>query len=96
MASQQLEMLDRIDARATLHGLVSELLAQSGLPHPIDDDAALADAGLTSADMVSLLLAIQTAFDVEIAQDDITPEAFRSVNSLSALIANYRAAGEPG
>jgi acyl carrier protein len=50
---------------------------------PADD---LHDAGLTSMDMVNLVLAVETEFDVMIPESRITPANFRSVAAISSLI----------
>ena len=42
-------------------------------------DQNLREAGLTSLDMVNLMLAIEAEFDFTIPQSDITPENFQSV-----------------
>jgi acyl carrier protein len=46
----------------------------------------LRDAGLTSMDMVNLVLAVESEFDLMIPETSITPANFRSVAAISTLI----------
>ena len=46
----------------------------------------LRDAGLTSLDMVNLMLAIEAEFDIEIPQSAMTPDNFDTVGAIDALI----------
>lgn len=51
-----------------------------------DDDLYL--AGLTSHASVSVMLAIEDAFDLELPDEMLTREVFRTVNSMAAAIAS--------
>ena len=44
------------------------------------------DVGLTSMDMVNLMLSVEAEFDFTIPQDQITPENFQSVKTLELMI----------
>ena len=46
----------------------------------------LRDAGLTSLDMVNLMLAIEAEFDIEVPQSAMTPENFDTVAAMDALV----------
>ena len=46
----------------------------------------LRDAGLTSLDMVNLMLAVEAEFDIEIPQSAMTPENFDTVAAIESLI----------
>ena len=46
----------------------------------------LRDAGLTSLDMVNLMLAIEAEFDIEIPQSAMTPDNFDTVAAIDALV----------
>lgn len=52
----------------------------------IGPQTRLVDIGLTSMDMVSLMLAVEAEFDFTIPQSEITPENFQSVASLERMI----------
>jgi len=46
----------------------------------------LRDAGLTSLDMVNLMLAIEAEFDIEIPQSAMTPDNFDTVGAIENLV----------
>ena len=52
---------------------------------PLDGD--LVEIGMTSVDMVSLMLAVEAEFEVMIPTADITPQNFRSIAAIDALVA---------
>jgi acyl carrier protein len=72
--------------RATIRDLVGGLLAARSIAPVFDDDDTLAQVGLTSMDMVTLLLGVENAFDLEVPQHEITPEVFRSVATIEAMV----------
>ena len=65
-----------LDARA---------IAQRVLPH---ED--LREAGLTSLDMVSLVLSVESEFGIKIPEREITPTNFRSIDTIETLVARLR------
>jgi acyl carrier protein len=46
----------------------------------------LREAGLTSLDMVNLMLAIEAEFDIEIPQSAMTPDNFDTIRAIEALV----------
>ena len=66
--------------------VVQRLLTQRSINRSIVPADDLRDAGLTSMDMVNLVLAVETEFDVMIPESSITPANFRSVAAISSLI----------
>ncbi len=84
------------EARQTIRALVRRILATKSLAQPFSDEDTLAEIGVGSADMIELLLAVESAFDLEVPQADITPESFRSVASVGALVARLRPHAMPG
>jgi acyl carrier protein len=48
--------------------------------------ARLVDIGLTSMDMVNLMLGVEAEFDFTIPQGEITPENFQSVETLQRMV----------
>jgi len=72
--------------RAEIEGLVRELLANAGFKGELTPDAALAELGMTSMDMVNLMLGVEARFDVMIPAEFLTPEHFRSVASVERMI----------
>lgn len=81
-------MLDRSNSppmdRVT--SLVRELLAKRSVTRPVGDDEDLTEAGLTSLDMVNLMLAVEAEFDLKIPDRDMTPANFRTIARIDALV----------
>jgi acyl carrier protein len=70
-----------------LIALVKAVLgAGSSIPAPFPLDAQLSDLGISSLKMVNLMLAVELEFDIAIAQTDITPENFHSLESIETLV----------
>ena len=67
--------------------LVQTILRDNAITAEVNSNSRLVDAGLTSMDMVNLMLAVEAEFDLMIPQDEITPENFQSVKTLEAMIA---------
>jgi acyl carrier protein len=49
-------------------------------------DQNLRQAGLTSLDMVNLMLAIEAEFDIEIPQSAMTPDNFDTIRAIEVLV----------
>jgi acyl carrier protein len=86
-------MSDVPDARAAqsalrgrLLGLVEKVLDRPGAGPSLPPEAALSELGVSSLKMVSLMLSVEAEFDLSIPQNEITPENFRSINSIHALV----------
>jgi acyl carrier protein len=80
-------MLDNISLEGRVLELIREILIERRIDRPvvIDDNLRL-DVGLTSLDMTNLVLAIESSFDLEIPECEITPANFRSVRTISGLL----------
>ena len=70
-------------------GMVHEILARRTINRPIrpillDDD--LREVGLTSLDMVNLMLAVEAAFELKIPDADMTMRNFQSLSAIDALV----------
>jgi acyl carrier protein len=81
----KMEALD-IDVRNRIVVLVKAILEQNAITAEVRPDALLVDVGLTSMDMVGLMLGVEAEFDFTIPQDQITPENFRSIATLERMI----------
>lgn len=79
------------DIQGRIVVLVKSILAQNSITIEIAPDTKLVDAGLTSMDMVNLMLGVEAEFDFMIPQDEITPENFQSVETLERLVAGQLA-----
>lgn len=66
--------------------LVRSILIQNAITAEVDAESLLVDVGLTSVDMVNLMLSIEAEFDFTIPQAEITPENFQSVRTLQQMI----------
>ena len=67
-------------------GLVKNILAQNSRSADIYPELRLVDIGLTSMDLVNLMLAVEAEFDFTIPHCEITPENFHSVKALELMI----------
>jgi acyl carrier protein len=66
--------------------LVRAILEQNSIAAEVDPESRLVDVGLTSMDMVNLMLGVEAEFDFTIPQSEITPENFQSVKTLELMI----------
>lgn len=80
-----------VDIRNRIVALVRTILEQNSIAAEVTPGALLVDVGLTSMDMVNLMLGIEAEFDFMIPQDQITPENFQSVATLERLVAGQLA-----
>jgi acyl carrier protein len=81
-------VLDRINSAVTdrIAGLVSQLFAKRSIERTVGPDEDLAECGLSSLDMVNLMLAVESEFDVKIPDRDMTPANFRTIARIDALV----------
>ena len=75
------------DIQGCIVALVKSILEQNAITADVQAESRLVDVGLTSMDMVNLMLSVEAEFDFTIPQDQITPENFQSVQTLQAMIA---------
>lgn len=82
-------LLDRgnTDAKQRVASLVQTLLAKRGVVRTIGDDDDLGESGLSSLDIVNLMLSVETEFDLRIPERDMMPSNFRTIARIDALIA---------
>ena len=73
--------------RDRIVSLVKAILEQNEIAAELTPAARLVDVGLTSMDMVNLMLSVEAEFDFTIPQDQITPENFQSVETLERMVA---------
>jgi acyl carrier protein len=66
--------------------LVRSILERNAIVADLSPQTRLVDVGLTSMDMVNLMLAVEAEFDFTIPQEEITPENFQSVSTLNQMI----------
>lgn len=75
--------LARLDKVA---GVVGGILAKHRAGDLVTHDAELSRLGMTSVDMVELMLAVEAEFDVMIPPHEITTDNFRSIASIDRLV----------
>jgi acyl carrier protein len=68
--------------------LIKQIFTKRSLSSPTSRDENLRDLGLSSLDMVNLVLSVESEFNVTIPDADITPRSFRSIATISALVAS--------
>ena len=81
-------MLDRINSSAAdrITALVRQILAKRSIDRSVGRDEDLTESGLSSLDMVNLMLAVEGEFDLKIPDQDMTPSNFRSIARIEALV----------
>jgi acyl carrier protein len=72
--------------RDRLLRIVGEILGKPEAVSSLPAEGRLSELGMSSLKMVNLMLAVEGAFDLTIPQSDITPDNFRSVASIEALL----------
>jgi acyl carrier protein len=82
-------VLDRTHSSAAerIAALVREFLAKRGIAHAIGRDDDLTASGLSSLDMVNLMLAVESEFAIKIPDSDMKPANFRNIARIDALVA---------
>jgi acyl carrier protein len=84
-------MLDHVSVESRVIELIGEILASRSVVRAVQvDDDLRFDIGLTSLDMMSLMLAIESSFALEVPEKSVTPANFRSVRAITTLIAELR------
>ena len=71
--------------RAYAHN-AAYVASKHGVVGPVAEDADLGRLGMTSIDMVELMLGVEAEFDVAIPASEITLQNFSSVSSIAALV----------
>ena len=81
-------MLDRTNTHSTerVAQLVRQLMAKRSIDRSVGYNDVLSECGLSSLDMVNLMLAVETEFDIKIPDRDMTPSNFRSIAQIDKLV----------
>lgn len=82
VAADQSAPADRISR------IVGGFVAKRRPGSDFDAGQDLRNAGLTSLDLVNLMLAVEGEFDIFIPEAQMTPENFRTVRSIEVLVAS--------
>ena len=73
-------------AKHRVAGIVLEILERRSVSYQVMADDDLQNVGLTSLDMVNLMLSVEAEFDLRIPDTDMTPRNFRSISAIDALV----------
>ena len=81
-------MLERTDLHSAerVGVLVRALLRKRSIERPVGSDDDLTERGLSSLDIVNLMLSVEAEFGVKIPERDMTPSNFRSIARIDALV----------
>jgi acyl carrier protein len=95
----QMGYSDMLDVRSQspadrVAGLIQQIFTQRALTFPGSHDEDLRGLGLSSLDMVNLVLSVETEFNVTIPEVDITPKRFRSISTISDLVSGLLMSAE--
>jgi len=76
----------RADTMERVAQLVGRVFAKRGIERAVGPDDDLSAGGLSSLDLVNLMLSVETEFDIKIPDRDMTPANFRSIARIDALL----------
>ena len=87
-------MLDRtdVDSMERVAALVRRLLAKRAINREVGSDDDLTASGLSSLDIVNLMLSVEGEFDIKIPDHEMTPANFRSIARINAIVGALLAA----
>ena len=77
-------MMDREDIKAKIIKAAKETIGAD-----LDENESLIESGVDSLALVSLIVSIECAFDVEFSDDDLQPENLQTLSSLIELTEKY-------
>jgi acyl carrier protein len=75
-----------MSAKDRITAIASRMLLKRGVTTIPGSTDNLRDAGLTSLDMVNLMLAVEAEFDIEIPQSAMTPDNFDTIAAMDSLV----------
>lgn len=78
-----------------VNALVRALLAKRSIDRPIGSNDDLGENGLSSLDLVNLMLSVEAEFDLKIPERDMRTANFRSIARIEALVADLMHLGSP-
>ncbi|WP_245524284.1 phosphopantetheine-binding protein [Methylobacterium nonmethylotrophicum] len=75
-----------VDITHRTMSLAKGILADQSRDLAFEPDDALLDIGLSSLDLVNLMISLEVEFDVMIPSTQINPQNFRSVQSIAIMV----------
>jgi acyl carrier protein len=87
-SARKFTVLDRPqdDPAGRVAVLVHGFLAKRSIDRPIGHNDDLSASGLSSLDIVNLMLAVEAEFDLKIPDREMTPSNFRSIAHIAKLV----------
>lgn len=77
-----------MDNKEIIRDLISSIIEDNGIN--LENDTELLQSEiLDSLGIAQLVAGIETEFDIELDGDDILPENFSTINSISNLVSKY-------
>jgi acyl carrier protein len=70
--------------------LVRAILEKRAITRSVGRDDVLSECGISSLDLVNLMLAVESEFELKIPDRDMTPANFRTIARIEALIEKLR------
>ena len=70
--------------------IVADFLSRQSVHRTVRPEDNLRELGLTSMDMVNIVLKVESACDVTIPDREITPANFRSVAAIDSLVTSLQ------
>ena len=78
-----------VNVRDRLQLQITQLLGNRPGSAPLPVDVRLADLGLSSVQMVNLMLLVEAEFGIDFPQEDITPENFATITAIESLVERH-------
>ncbi len=82
----------KVSVQAELERLTRRLLGAKLEGRRLSAEDSLVDAGLSSLDVVKLMLALEGEFDLTIPESELTPANFRTLATIENMLARLRPA----
>jgi len=77
------DVMDRVAS------LVRGIMERRSIARSVGPDDDLRANGLSSLDIVNLMLAVETEFAISIPEREMTPANFRSIARIATLVGNF-------
>ena len=79
-----------LSPRESVVQVVRRILVERSIDGSVSADDDLREIGLTSLDMVDLVLSVESRFDLKIPEAAVTAANFRSIAAIDALVTSLR------
>jgi acyl carrier protein len=73
-------------ALARISEIIHDLMRRRQLPPPTSIDQSLREVGLKSLDFVTIMMAIEDEFAIDIPQHELTLDNFQSIETIGRLV----------